>query len=87
MNTEKRLSAIEERNRAVSLNKQWETSVTRRASVAAITYATAAFIFVFVIPQEKWYLSACVPAAGYLLSTLGLSRIRTVWERFQREGE
>jgi hypothetical protein len=84
---EERLQAIEQRNRLVSLNKKWETSLTRRFSIAVITYAVAAVIFTCVIPQEKWYLAALVPVAGYLLSTLGLPRVRQVWEKFQKEGE
>lgn len=34
---EKRLKTIEERNRRVETEKAWETSVTRRLSIAVLT--------------------------------------------------
>ena len=80
MSIEDRLSAIEERNNRVTQEKAWETSFTRKASIAVITYITAIIIFLFVIPQPQWYLSALVPVAGYLLSTLSLPWIRKTWE-------
>jgi len=82
---EERLKAIEERNRRVSLDKAWETSATRRLSIMTVTYAVASVIFIFIIPQEKWYLSALIPVVGYLLSTLGLPQVRRIWENCRKK--
>jgi len=38
---EDRIRAIEDRNIRVETEKAWETSFTRRASIALLTYATA----------------------------------------------
>lgn len=85
MSIEARLSAIEERNSRVTQDKAWETSFFRKASIAAITYVTAAILFLFVMPQPQWYFSAGVPVAGYLLSTLSLPWIRKIWEAKNKE--
>lgn len=81
MSIEDRLSAIEQRNARVEVDKAWETSRTRRLSIAIITYAVAAFVMKFALGVSDWYLGALVPAVGYLLSTASLPLIRTVWEK------
>ncbi len=76
---EERLAAIEERNVKVSQDKAWETSLTRRFSIAAITYIFAAFYMAVFLKDEHWYMGALVPVAGFLLSTLSLKFIRNIW--------
>lgn len=78
---EERLARIEARNAKVSTDKAWETSLTRRLSIIAVTYACASIIFVFVMPSPEWYLAALVPVMGYTLSTLGLPKVRKIWEK------
>lgn len=80
---EERLALIEARNRRVEQDKAWETSRTRRLAVALVTYVCACVIFYSLLPTPNWALSAIVPVAGYLLSTLGLPAVRKVWERFR----
>ncbi len=75
---ETRLATIEERNRRVELDKAWERSVTRRISVAAITYAVAA-VFLWLIDGKDHFLIALVPTIGYLLSTLSLPWMKRMW--------
>lgn len=77
---EQRLEAIEQRNRAVTDDKAWETSWVRRGAIALITYVCACILFVWVLPAPNWYLAACVPVMGYLLSTLGLPWVRRFYE-------
>lgn len=80
MTLEERISAIESRNARVAVDKAWETSLTRKISIAGITYICASILFVYIIPTTEWYLAAFVPVMGYTLSTLGLPQIRKVWE-------
>ncbi|QQG36763.1 MAG: hypothetical protein HYS17_03035 [Micavibrio aeruginosavorus] len=81
MPLEDRITAIETRNARVAVDKAWETSATRRISIAVITYICASILFVYVTPSPEWPLAALVPVMGYLLSTLGLPQIRKIWER------
>jgi len=78
---EKRLALIETRNERVSRDKKWETSLTRRVCICLITYLGGAALFMFVMPSAEWYLAACVPVMGYILSTLGLVWVRRFWEK------
>jgi hypothetical protein len=79
-----RISAIEARNQHVQMDKAWETSATRRLTIAVITYMTASILFCFVIPQPNWYIAAIIPVTGYLLSTLSLPWLKRKWqEKYQ----
>ncbi len=79
MTTEARLTALEARNKRVETNKAWETSLTRRLSIALITYCTASCIF-YVLLSPDWFIDAIIPVCGYLLSTLSLPYLRQIWE-------
>lgn len=81
MNIEERLEQIELRNKKVSFDKVWETSLTRKLCICLITYVCASAIFILVIPTPQWYLASLVPVMGYFLSTLALPQIRNIWER------
>lgn len=76
---EKRIAAIEERNTRVEQDKAWETSWTRRISIATLTYLVIA-IYLLVIKNDKPFINAAVPVAGFLLSTLVLRRIKGLWQ-------
>lgn len=69
---------ILERNTRVEADKAWETSKTRRACIAAVTYAVAA-IFMYRIGVGDPLLNAFVPTGGYLLSTLSFAYIKRWW--------
>lgn len=75
-----RIAAIEERNKKVELDKAWETSLVRRASIALLTYGVIAFFLCFT-KNSRPLLNAVVPVVGYVLSTLVMSRIRSVWQK------
>lgn len=79
------LAAIHERNKKVEAQKGWETSKTRRAFIACVTYATA-FIYMDVAlaePASDAFMHAFVPTGGYLLSTFSLPLIKDRWiQRF-----
>lgn len=77
---DERVIAIEQRNKKVELDKAWETSWTRRGSIALLTYIIV-LTYLFLIRNEHPFINAAVPAAGFLLSTLLLPQIRAVWQR------
>ena len=75
---EARIAAIESRNARVSADKAWETSLTRRLSIAALTYIIIG-IYLSVIHNSQPWINATVPPVGYLLSTLVLANIKGSW--------
>lgn len=77
---EARIAAIEERNARVQKDKAWETSWARRISIAVLTYIVVCLYLAFVIHIDPW-LNALVPVVGFLLSTLALEGIRSLWEK------
>jgi hypothetical protein len=81
-NIEKRITAIEKRNDRVSLDKAWETSWTRRLTIAGLTYIVV-LIYLFVIGNNNPWVNAIVPPTGFLLSTLAIGWVRNVWQKNQ----
>ena len=81
-NLEKRIEAIETRNKRVELDKAWETSIFRKALIAILTY-TVIVIFMISADIDKPFISALVPTVGFLLSTLTISRLKSWWIRNQ----
>lgn len=74
-----KIDMIERRNAAVTVDKQWETSWTRKIGIIILTYLVV-LIYLFVIGNDNPWINACVPPAGFLLSTLALGRLRTMWQ-------
>lgn len=84
MNLEQEVLQIKKRNERVEADKAWEVSATRRALIALLTYAAIAVFFV-VVGFPHPLLSALVPTAGFVLSTLSLSFAKTLWMRDWRD--
>lgn len=78
-NIEERITAIEARNKRVELDKAWETSWTRRLSIAGLTYIVIA-IYLIVTGHDQPFINAIVPPVGFILSTLVLRRVRRIWQ-------
>lgn len=76
---EKRIEAIEARNKKVEADKAWETSWARRLSIAVLTYFVVV-VFLIAIKKPQPFINAFVPPIGYVLSTLVMSGIRDSWE-------
>ena len=74
----KSIEDILQRNARVEANKAWETSLTRRAIIAAITYVTAV-TFLKLIGNNAPPLNGLVPVGGYLLSTLAMPSLKRWW--------
>ena len=75
---EKRVEAIEARNRRVELDKAWEISWVRRFSIAGLTYLVIV-IFMQFTDIERPFLNAIVPTVGFTLSTLSISYLKKWW--------
>ncbi len=69
---------IHERNRRVEADKAWETSLTRRSIIAVVTYLIVGFYLNLLKVDYAWF-HALVPPAAYVLSTLSLGFIKTIW--------
>ena len=78
--TKERITKIEERNKRVELDKAWETSLTRRLSIAALTYIVVV-CYLIIIQNSEPFVNALVPPVGYVLSTLVMKRVRTIWQK------
>jgi len=77
---DQRIASIEERNRRVELDKEWERSATRRIMILVATYIVlGCYLWAIDVPQP--WLNAIVPAVGFALSTLILAPARRWWER------
>ena len=80
MNIEKKITEIEKRNKRVELDKEWETSWTRRISIMLLTYIVVV-IYSFIIKKyNNIFLSSLVPVIGFALSTLSLKLVRKIWQ-------
>jgi len=77
-NFEKRLAAIEKRNRRVESDKAWETSNARRILLVSFTYLSVGAYLQAVGIAQPW-LNAIVPAVAFTLSTLTLPFFRKIW--------
>ncbi len=69
---------IHKRNKRVEADKAWETSLTRRSIIAVVTYLIVGFYLNLLKVDYAW-LHALVPPAAYVLSTLSLGFIKTIW--------
>lgn len=81
MDIEKEIKKIKERNKKVELDKDWETSWTRKICIMILTYIVV-IIYSYLIKQyDNIFLSSLVPVIGFTLSTLSLRYIRKIWEK------
>lgn len=85
MTLEERVAKIEDRNRLVEANKAWETSWTRKMCIALFTYLAIALYLQFIIGINPW-INAIVPTVGFLLSTLSLPWIKSMWIKYLYSG-
>lgn len=74
------ISKIKERNSRVELDKKWETSWTRKACIAVLTYIVVVLYTYIISKTSNIFLSSVVPVIGFILSTLSLKAIRKFWE-------
>lgn len=77
---EERVTKIEERNKRVELNKDWETSNVRKVIIAFLTYLVMVLFFHAIEVKNPW-VNAVVPTLGFLLSTLSISIAKSWYMR------
>ena len=75
---ERRVSLIEQRNARVEKDKAWETSITRIVVVSILTYFVAVLAF-WMLGNERFFLTALVPTAGFILSVQSVPAIKKRW--------
>lgn len=81
MDLEKEIKDIKERNKRVELDKQWETSWTRKICICVLTYIVVIIYSYIVRSYDNIFLSSLVPVIGFTLSTLSLKYVRKIWEK------
>ena len=72
------IKAIKLRNQKVEASKTWETSLTRRTSVAVLTYVLVTLFF-YITKVERPLQNALMPTLGFLLSTMTLDILKSKW--------
>ena len=72
------LALLKERNIRVEADKAWETSVFRKIVIFVLTYIVAS-IWLVVTEGEQPFLNACVPAVGWIFSTLTIAPVKRWW--------
>jgi len=81
MNFEKEIKKIQERNKKVELDKAWETSKTRKVSIAVLTYFVMVLVM-YSLNMGSPFVGAIIPTLGFTLSTFSLDFIKAFWKRF-----
>ena len=81
MNTEQEIKKIQERNKRVELDKAWETSTTRKVSIAGLTYLVMVLVM-YSLKMDNPFIGAIIPTLGFTLSTFSLDFIKEFWKRF-----
>jgi uncharacterized RDD family membrane protein YckC len=76
----KEIEEIKKRNKSVELDKDWETSLTRRILIAIFTYL-AISLYMWAIAIDRPFLNAIVPTVGFMLSTLTLPWFKKIWSK------
>lgn len=75
------IESIKKRNNKVEKDKEWETSLTRKLFIAALTYIVVVIYSYLIKNVSNIFLTSIVPVIGFLLSTLSLKIVRQFWER------
>ncbi len=81
MNIEEEIKAIKERNSKVELDKAWETSKTRKVSIALLTYLVMVSIM-YSLKMQQPFISSIIPTIGFLLSTLSANLLKQIWVKY-----
>ncbi len=75
---EKRIIAIEERNKKVEGDKAWETCTLRKILIIVFTYIFAVLYLRIADTTNPWF-GAVVPCVGFFLSTQSINIIKKLW--------
>lgn len=86
MDIKKEIEKILVRNKKVELDKEWETSWTRKICIMILTYIVVVLYSFSINKINNIFLSSLVPVIGFVLSTLSLNKIRKIWEKKKNKG-
>ena len=75
---EKRINAIENRNKKVENDKAWETSILRKIIILVLTYIFAV-LYLKIADTTNPFFGAVVPTVGFFLSTQTLTIVKKWW--------
>lgn len=81
MDFEKEIKKIQDRNKRVELDKAWETSKTRKISIAVLTYFVMVLVM-YSLDMASPFIGAIIPTLGFTLSTFSLDFIKAFWMKF-----
>lgn len=82
---EEEINVIKERNKRVETEKAWETSWTRRFTIAILTYAVISIFFTFLGAPNPLG-NAIIPSIAFILSTLSGPFVRKLWLKYIHKG-
>ena len=80
---EAEIKQIKARNHKVEGDKAWETSWLRRTLIIIFTYIFAV-LWLTLADTTNPFLGAIVPCAGFLLSTLTIYSIKTIFLKHRK---
>ena len=75
---EKRIKLIEERNKKVESDKDWETCLLRKVLIIIFTYVFAVLYLKIADTTNPWF-GAVVPCVGFYLSTQSIGIVKKWW--------
>ena len=81
MDFEKEIKTIQDRNKRVELDKAWETSKTRKISIAILSYLVMVLVM-YSLNMSNPFIGAIIPTLGFTLSTFSLDFIKEFWKKF-----
>lgn len=77
------IEKIKTRNKRVEADKAWETSKTRTAFIAAVTFVLV-FVFLNFSGGERPLLNALIAVVGYWISTESYGILKNWWLKKRR---
>jgi len=83
IDVEKEVKKIKARNSRVELDKAWETSLSRKITIAVLTYFVHVVFFHFA-GLPKPFVNSIFPAMAVVLSMLSLPFIKKVWIKMRK---
>jgi hypothetical protein len=75
---EQEVNLLKERNARVEAEKAWETSWARILWISGITYFVGLVVLSMIGVRDPVF-AACMPAIGFILSTLSLPKLKKRW--------
>ena len=75
------IEKLKERNRRVEANKAWETSLTRKLLLMALTYIIITLTLISINNSDP-FKNAIIPTIGFFLSTLTLPFFKNLWQEY-----